>query len=155
MRLVFIIVLISFGTLFNGLAQNPTEPNAYSAFIKELERPIPGEGRIRIHQVEGLDILLNHYIGTAVKQQQRGIPGYRIRIFSDGSQSARQKMNAEKARFMKHFDKVDVYPVYIAPYWKIYVGDFLNRNDALRVFQEIKQFYPYAFIVNDFINIPD
>lgn len=137
------------------LAQRSTENNFYTDFLNDLRNNNLSESKIDIVSPPQLDTLINYICYQTSLQQKKGFPGYRIRIFSDGSQSARQKMFAEKARFLKYFEQYDVYISYVAPYWKIYVGDFFTRSEALKAYDAIKKVYPYAFIVNDFVKFSD
>ncbi len=140
---------------YSCLAQGNAGNNFYSDFLNTLHSHNLTKGKMEIVTPAQLDTLVNYVCYQTSVQQKQGFPGYRIRIFSDGSQSARQKMFAEKARFLKHFEQYEVYISYVAPYWKIYVGDFLTRSEALKAHEEIRKVYPYAFIVNDFVKISD
>jgi len=151
----FVLIILCMAGSFSCLAQGSTGNDFYSAFLSDLRNNNLSKGKIEIITPAQLDTLVNYVCYQTSLQQKQGFPGYRIRIFSDGSQSARQKMFAEKARFLKHFEQYDVYISYVAPYWKIYVGDFLTRSEALKAYEAIKKVYPYAFIVNDFVKISD
>lgn len=146
------LVLYMVGSI-SCLAQGSPGNDIYSRFLRELRENGRSKGNVEIIAPVQLDTLVNYFCYQTTLQQKQGFPGYRIRIFSDGSQSARQKMFAEKARFLKHFEQYGVYISYVAPYWKIYVGDFLTRSEALKAYEMIKKVYPYAFIVNDFVTI--
>jgi CRISPR/Cas system CSM-associated protein Csm5 (group 7 of RAMP superfamily) len=88
--------------------------------------------------------------------ENRGIPGYRIRIFSDLSADAREKAIEAKARFYQVFgDDMPVYIVYVDPNFKVYVGDFKTRNDALVFLKRIKKDFPNAFPTYTQINYPE
>jgi hypothetical protein len=47
-----------------------------------------------------------------------------------------------------------VYALYQQPYWKIRVGDYYREVDALYMLDEIRVYFPNAFLVKDFIRRP-
>jgi hypothetical protein len=57
-----------------------------------------------------------------------------------------------KAKFMTSFPDIEPYPEYIAPYYKIYVGDFRTLPDAFRMKKQIESLFPNAFIVSQNID---
>jgi hypothetical protein len=80
--------------------------------------------------------------------------GYRIRIFFDNKQSARTQSEEIEKLFMEQFPQYPVYRTYTNPYFKVAVGDFRSKSDAVRVLEQIKREYPKAFIIKDVINYP-
>jgi len=90
----------------------------------------------------------------ANNQLQKGIPGYRIQIFSQPGQTARQKSDEARMNFMKNFPDLEAYQDYNTPYWRIFIGDFRTKNEALREQKRIEKMFPRAFIVSEIINIP-
>jgi hypothetical protein len=47
-----------------------------------------------------------------------------------------------------------VHVKYISPNFRVRVGDFRTKNEALKLYREIKSNYPVAFIVADEIDFP-
>lgn len=137
------------------LGQTPLAAQGYDQYLRKLTAEIPGKPALRIQQDERMTTFVDKHAAAMHAQQSQGIPGFRIRIFFDGSQSARMKMNQEKARFLKLFDNLPVYPDYKAPYWRIYVGDFRTASEALKEYDRIRKYYPNALMVNDYIRIPE
>lgn len=82
------------------------------------------------------------------------IEGYRIRIFSDNAQTARQASLDVVAEFVQYFPDIPVYRIYDNPYFKVYVGDYRTKDDALKELKRISRKYKYSFIIPDFINFP-
>ena len=109
-------------------------------------------GQIEIIQPVQVEKLLKMQIAN--NQLQKGIPGYRIQIFSQPGQTARQKSDEARMNFMKNFPELEAYQDYNAPYWRIFVGDFRTKNEALREKKRIEKMFPRAFIVSEIINIP-
>jgi len=111
------------------------------------------EGEVLIFQ----DMRINDLVYNHIEQNKRkgGIPGYRIRIFSDLGNTARDESQVTKAKFYELFPEIPIYREYDSPYFKVYVGDFRTKVDAIKVFKQIKRYFPAAFIVPDQINYPN
>jgi hypothetical protein len=115
-----------------------------------LNDPKSGTGTIKVIRDENINTLFYRYV--EYNRNQNSIMGYRIRIFSDSGQPAKQKALNERARFIKDHSDVSAYLVYDTPNFKIYVGDFRTKSEALKLFKQIKKEFPKAFIVNEKIN---
>lgn len=85
---------------------------------------------------------------------ERKISGYRVRIFFDNSQSARKDSEATLKKFMSGHPGIAAYRSYQNPYFKVTVGDFRTRSEALELFERIKGEFPAAFILKENINYP-
>ena len=112
-------------------------------------------GEVNINQDEFIKQLVNQHIEQ--NKNQRGIPGFRINIFFDSGYDnegidARTRAGAVKDTFDIYYPSIASYFIYEEPNYKVYVGDFRTRTDALKVFKRIRRRYPKAFIVNDRIN---
>ena len=121
--------------------------------IKIQQKNNANEGEVLIFQ----DMRINDLVYNHIEQNKRkgGIPGYRIRIFSDLGNTARDESQVAKAKFYELFPEIPVYREYDSPYFKVYVGDFRTKVDAIKVFKQIKRYFPAAFIVPDQINYPN
>jgi hypothetical protein len=109
-------------------------------------------GRIEIVQPEQVENMLMRHIAN--NRLQKGIPGYRIRIFSQSGQTALARTDQTRASFKNNFPGIEAYKEYNTPNFQIFVGDFRTKNEALRELKQIKNSYPGAFIVSATIQIP-
>ena len=75
--------------------------------------------------------------------------GYRIRIFFDNSQSARSASEAALYRFKVLNPGISAYRSFSSPYFRVTVGDYRNKSEALAALGAIKQQFPSAFIVQE------
>jgi len=74
---------------------------------------------------------------------------YRIRIYFNNSQDART-VSSEIARgFSERYPSVPVYNQYANPYFKVTVGDFRTKSDAMKFMTEIKNIYTSVFLVKE------
>ncbi len=80
--------------------------------------------------------------------------GYRIEIFFSSALDARQNAQKHKMNFLSAYPGHNVYVSYVSPDFKVRVGDFRTRNEALRFMKEIQPRFPRAFIVPDLIELP-
>lgn len=120
--------------------------------LTNLEQNDDQSGRIELIQPEQAEKLLRMQIAN--NNLQKGIPGYRIRIFSQAGQQARKEAVEARMIFMKNFPEQEAYQVYNTPYFQIFVGDFRTKNEALREKKKIEKIFLGAFIVSETINIP-
>ena len=108
-------------------------------------------GKIEIIQPPQVENLLKMQIAN--NRLKNGIPGYRIRIFSDSKQTARQKAEETRMNFIRSFPNMDAHLKHNPPNFQIFVGDFRTKNEALRELKRIEKVFPRAFIAPDFIDI--
>jgi len=85
---------------------------------------------------------------------KRSVNGYRIRIFFDNKQDSRSASEEALHKFQKLFHGVSAYRSFSSPYFKVTVGDFRTRSEAMQLLEKVKWDFPTAFIVRESINYP-
>jgi hypothetical protein len=110
------------------------------------------EGVVNIVQDIKLDILLSRHLESNKKLS--GVPGFRIRIFSQSGHNARANANQVRGEFLRRYPDMEGYLTYDAPNFKVYVGDFRTRSEALKFYKRLVRDFPSAFIIADRINFP-
>ncbi len=121
------------------------------AIFRKIEQD--SRGNIRFYQNDSIqNLVLKHIIKN---KKQDGIPGYRIRIFSDVGRNARSNSEKVKIEFYEKYSGIPVYRKYDSPYFKVYIGDYRTKIEALKCLKKIKSDYPGAFVVPDQINYPE
>jgi hypothetical protein len=83
-----------------------------------------------------------------------GINGFRVEIFFSSALDARKKALDTKASFMNAYPNIEVYVIYVSPDFKVRVGNFRTRNEALALMKQVQELFPKAFIVPDIIEFP-
>ena len=83
------------------------------------------------------------------KNRARKVQGYRVRIYFDNSQDARQISEQIVDSFSVRHPGVPVYRSYDNPYFKVTVGEFRSRSDAMRFLEAIREEYPTVFLVKE------
>lgn len=80
------------------------------------------------------------------------VGGYRIRIYFSNAQNAREESLAAVSRFKEKY-QYPVYHSYVNPNFKVTVGDFHNKSEALGLLERVKRDFPSAFIVKENISL--
>ncbi len=108
-------------------------------------------GKVNL-EVDSL-LVANYYKLLSQNKKVTGVPGYRIRIFSESGLGAKEEQQRVRARFVSDFPGVDAYHKYDEPFFKVYVGDCRTRSQALKLQDRIQKQFPNSFIVPDYVNI--
>jgi hypothetical protein len=117
-------------------------------------------GQLNIIQDPSIDTLMSRNL-LANKNMydvnlHYGMEGFRIQIYASSNRNAREESNKARAEFISKFPDIISYPLYANPgYFKIRVGDFRTKTEAMSLFLKISKEFPDAYIVPDFINFPD
>ena len=110
--------------------------------------------------LQGLDVKqdprLTRLIGLHIRnnEKMKKISGYRVEIFFSSALDARQKALQTKTEFLREYPDINIYVVYVSPDFKVRVGDFRSKNEALELMKKIQGRFPKAFIVPDSIEYP-
>lgn len=74
--------------------------------------------------------------------------GYRVQIYNGNDRAAATRV---KLDFMRRFPGVRTYMTYVAPQFRVKVGDFQSRGDAQRMYSQVSGLYRPVMIVPDLI----
>ena len=110
-----------------------------------------GEGSITLNQPEAMEAGYEKYIKANAEKKRNG---YRIRLFFDNKQSARMESEELEKAFAEQFPAIPVYRSYTNPFFKVVVGDYRTKSDAIRELNKILPFYPQAIVVKESIWFP-
>ena len=106
---------------------------------------------VTVHQSQSILSSMNRQIAS---NSSRKISGYRVRIFNDNKQNSRGASEAAMGRFKGMYPGIAAYRTYSNPFFKVTVGDFRTKSEAMRLLQQVKGSFPSAFIVKETINYP-
>lgn len=81
------------------------------------------------------------------------IPGYRIQIYKESGNTALNQALTIRDQFEKRFS-LPAYITFNEPYYRVRVGDFRTRLEAIRFLEKIRRAYPLAWEIKDDIQIP-
>lgn len=109
------------------------------------------EANVEVNRSPEVDSALVKYISHNPARQ---LHGYRISLFFDNKQSARNESENVESLFKESFPTIPVYRSYANPYFKVVAGDYRTKSDALRELPAVKKLFPNAFIIKEYINFP-
>ena len=106
-----------------------------------------------------VEIYQSQEVASALRKQiqansKRTMNGYRVRIFFDNKQTARVESEETLKRFETMYHDVKAYRTYANPYFKVTVGDFRTKSEAMELLSRIKREFPSAFVVKESIEFP-
>ena len=108
--------------------------------------------RLPVIQDARIDTLLKRHIG--MNKRLNGTEGYRLEIFFSSGLRARDEAMEVKTEFLRKYPDEQAYMIFQSPDFKVRVGDFRTKDEALALQNRIKRTYPNAFIVKDIIQFP-
>lgn len=106
---------------------------------------------VTVHQTEAVTTAVEEYIS---RNHDKQIPGYRVRIFFDNRQTARTASAVALDNFLSVYHGIPAYRTYQNPFFKVTVGDFRTKSEAMELLRTIKGNFPAAFVVKEAINYP-
>lgn len=142
-------LLLLSGLLFGNLLIAQVDQN--KAAFEDENRPELIKN-LQINQDPGLEEMLNRHIEN--NRIDKRLEGFRVEIFFSSDSDAKDQALKKKVEFLTAYPSNTVHVKYIAPNFRVRVGDFRTKNEALKLYKEIKNNYPVAFIVPDFIDFP-
>jgi hypothetical protein len=110
-----------------------------------------GAADVTIRQSQTVEQAMRNHVAS---NKNRPMTGFRIRIFFDNSQNARTRSAAVLDSFKSVFQGIPAYRSYANPYFKVTVGDYRTKAEAMANLAKIKAAFPTAFIVKEKINYP-
>ena len=117
--------------------------------LKTLQEQGPGD-QVTLEMDSLLVSNYNKLIARSMSSS--GVPGYRIRIYSESGIEAKKEQQKVRARFLSLYPGLDAYNRYEEPFFKIYVGDCRTKSEALKLYDMIKKDFPNPIIKEDYIN---
>jgi hypothetical protein len=107
------------------------------------------KGHVSVIRDSSIAQLLRRSI--TLNETKQSMPGYRIQVYFG---TDRGKANEIRNEFIKDHPDTEAYLIYQQPNFKVRVGDFKTRLEALKAMTLISAFYPTAFIVKDEVRLP-
>ena len=112
--------------------------NQKSGSVKVSEDPrLPKIGEFLVSEKESIE---------GVK-----IDGYRVMIFFDQKKTVAEQ---QKATFISMYSDIRTYVDYLAPNYRVRVGNFRNRLEAEKLKSEVLSVFPTAIVIKDKIQLP-
>jgi len=110
-------------------------------------------GAYTVSLPEGLDQLIESY--KKVNYTSAGIDGYRVQIFSESGNNAKEHAQQSLSEFNQSLSGISsAYLIYQQPNFKVRCGDYRTKAEARRLLKQLSGQYPGAYIVKDNVKIP-
>lgn len=129
--------------------------------VEEVEDPITRIEPVNRYFINGkkvvidadpaLDRLVSRH--KEINRKKTHVSGWRIQIFSG---RGRENVNAAIGKFLSNFqdDNIRHYRRWDAPIYRVRVGDFMRKEDAIIFLRKIREVFPDAFFVKDRVVVP-
>lgn len=142
--------------LVDSIVYRPASAVDTSLVGKDIFKLMPkkSEGGAADVEIFQSDSLMNAMQKHVAANSDRTLSGYRVRIFFDNRQSARVASEETLKRFESLYHDVVAYRTYANPYFKVTVGDFRTKSEAMALLERIRYEFPSAFVVKENIAFP-
>lgn len=149
--------------LSSAMAQYNPSGLPFLATNKTLEQPVVNpqvdslqmvrEREWNKHLIINSDSRLDSMIQIHREENTRknGFDGYRVQIFQGTKDEAYQV----KARFISQHEEIKAYVSFQDPYFRVRLGDFRTKSEAIKLKQQIKSEFAASYVVEDLIYFPD
>ena len=111
---------------------------------------VMGSG-VSVNQSRTMRTALDNYVSNNAAKK---LSGFRIRVYFDNGQNARSRSEAIARSISGAYPGIGVYRTFESPNFKVCVGDFRTKDEALKIYHSLKATYPTAIILKETINYP-
>jgi len=172
MKRIFLVMFFAVVGCLAASAQDIVVPDGYTVVDSLVYRPVAGAdstlvgksvwnvmpsrsagdaAEVSLSQSSQIKSALDAQVST---NSSRSISGYRVRIFFDNGQNSRGESEAVMKRFESRYHGIPAYRTYANPYFKVTVGDFRTRSEAMALLVKLRNEFPRALMVKEKINWP-
>ena len=145
MKKLIVIISLLFAAVFAASGQNlQVSDTLRSAEVFREDILVALDGKIVAS--DSLVKAMDYYIK---KNQTRNVSVYRLRIFFDNKQNARSVSEQVLTEFAEVYPDVPAFRGYVNPYFKVTVGNFRTKSEAMKFLNQIKGQYPSVFLVRE------
>lgn len=106
---------------------------------------VAGSGTITVHQSDRIGTLMSDY-----SARKRPLKGYRVQIYLGDRNTAE---DVRRSFLLKHPD-VPAYLSYLAPNFRVRIGDQRDRTTAEKLREDLRSEFPGLYVVPDDIELP-
>ena len=106
---------------------------------------------VSVNQSSAMKSAFDSYVSANASKR---VSGYRIRVYYENNQNARNRSEAIARTISGTYPGIGVYRTFESPNFKVCVGDFRTKDEALKLYHALKSSYPTAIILKETINYP-
>lgn len=124
--------------------------------VKSLERTVPGQGKVTIHQDPRIEALIGMEYYSTGEQKVIKTSGFRIQAYAgNNTRQAKNDAYGVASRIKEFFPELTIYTSFNPPRWLCRVGDFRSIEEADAMMRRMKAtgVFKEVSIVRDQINI--
>lgn len=109
------------------------------------------KGQVTVHHDERIDKIAAFVRSGEESIEGVKIDGFRVLIFFDMSKTVAEQ---QKAYFLSMYNQHKAYVDYLAPNYRVRVGNFRTELEAEKLKQELIALFPTSIVVADKIQLP-
>lgn len=125
-----------------------------SLFLTERTFAQVDSGSVVVYKDSRIDDLIRQQIQIneeTTRDSRRNMPGFRIQVISSPD---RNKVFAAKTRIYQQFPELKPYLLYLAPNYKLRVGNFKTQEEAEDYEKQLSALFPTGlYIIRDVIEV--
>ena len=106
---------------------------------------------VTVNQSAAMKSAFDSYVSANASKR---VSGSRIRVYYENNQNARNRSEAIARTISGTYPGIGVYRTFESPNFKVCVGDFRTKDEALKLYHALKTSYPTAIILKETINYP-
>jgi parvulin-like peptidyl-prolyl isomerase len=125
----------------------------WSVFAFTVQAQYTNNPSATVHADQRIDKLVDLHI--AYNQEFPIMDGYRIQLNMSSGNAALDNLNEIKAEFEEKYPEIKSYIIFREPYYRLRIGDFRTRLEAVAFLNRIKRDYPHAWVIKDKIEFPE
>lgn len=135
-----------------------TPVKAQDTIIESLLESRPYEGEVSISASPGVNQLIGRKSSSDSAVEYQKSSGYRIQAYSSNAPKTSRAEAFRRQELVKEaFPDISTYVTYVAPYWRLRVGDFRSQEEATLFMKQFEQELPSlkkeSYVVKDEIRI--
>lgn len=151
MKKLGLLLVACFAIVTLSMAQNN--------IVKNLERNVPGQGKVTIHQDSRIEELIGSEYTPTGSEDRKVIKssGYRIQVYAgNNTRQAKNEAYSVASNIKERFPELSVYTSFTPPRWLCRAGDFRSIEEADAMMRQLRAtgVFKEVSIVKDQINIP-
>ncbi len=101
------------------------------------------------------DPKLRQIVKRHIEVNNNKFDGWRVQIyFGSGQKAMSQAQNAKKKFLIRYGNKNGAYIVYDSPFFKVRVGDFRTKAEAMYFKSQIEKTFPQSWVIPDKVFYP-
>lgn len=122
------------------------------SFISQKNDTVKIWDKLDVQSEPRLKVLLQQHVNQNKKNNITN--GYRLQIYFGSGSNAHSQAMKVRTEFLSTHPDIKAYLIFKSPDFKVLIGDFRTKSEALKMQKFLINQYPNAFIVADEIAFP-